>query len=103
MLAVIESGKNQYKVAEGDVIHVDRMSEEEGKSVTFDKVLMIINDKDVNIGQPYVKGAKVSAKVVKHFAEPRVIAFKYRIRKDSAVKRGSRHQKTVVAVGKISI
>lgn len=64
MYAVIKTGGKQYRVAEGDVLNVEKLNAEAGSEVVFDEVLTVVNDADVKIGQPVVEGAKVTAKVV---------------------------------------
>ena len=60
MYAVIETGGKQYRVQEGDSLRVELLDAEVGSSVELDKVLMVSNDAEVKIGQPYVAGAKVT-------------------------------------------
>ncbi|MCD4781477.1 MAG: 50S ribosomal protein L21 [Candidatus Omnitrophica bacterium] len=102
MYAIIEVGAMQYKVSEGDVILVDRLEKEAGDSLTVEKVLLLEKDGDVRIGQPYVDGAKVEADVNKQILDDKVIAFKYRRRKDSAVKNGHRQKLTSLTIKKIA-
>lgn len=64
MYAVIKTGGKQYRVAEGDVLNIEKLNAEAGSEVVFDEVLTVVNDADVKIGQPVVEGAKVTAKVV---------------------------------------
>ena len=64
MFAVIESGGKQHTVSEGESLKVELLSAEEGSTIEFDKVLMISNGNDSNIGNPYVENAKVTAKLV---------------------------------------
>ena len=66
MYAVIESCGKQYKVAEGDVVFFEKLDAEEGKKVTFDKVILVSDEGKVEVGNPYVKGMKVEGKVVSH-------------------------------------
>lgn len=63
MYAIIKTGGKQYKVAEGDVIMVEKLSAAEGEAVVFDEVLTVVNDGDVKVGKPVVEGAKVTGKV----------------------------------------
>lgn len=63
MYAIIKTGGKQYKVAEGDVITVEKLAAGEGEAVVFDQVLTVVNDADVKIGTPVVEGAKVTGKV----------------------------------------
>ena len=63
MYAIIETGGKQYKVAEGDIITVEKLGVEAGQEYTFDKVLVLAKDGDVKVGAPYVEGAAVTASV----------------------------------------
>ena len=65
MYAIIETGGKQYKVEQGDVIFVEKLTAEEGSTVDF-KVVAISNDGNLSLGTPYVDSAKVSAKVLKN-------------------------------------
>ena len=102
MYAVLEIGSSQFKVAEGDTILADGFNEQEGKSVTLDKVLLFAKGSDIRIGQPYLKDVKVKAKVIKHRLDAKVIAFKYRRRKASATKKGHRQKRAVLNITQIS-
>ena len=59
MYAIIESCGKQYKVTEGDVVFFEKLDAEEGKKVTFDKVILVSEEGKVQVGAPYVKGVKV--------------------------------------------
>ena len=76
MYAVIQTGGKQYRVAEGDVVRVELLEKEPKQSVVFDRVLMVVKDSDVTIGQPLVKGAKVEAEVIRHDRAKKVFIFK---------------------------
>ena len=64
--AVILTGGKQYRVAEGDVIFVEKLEADAGEEVTFDKVLCVVDEENSTIGKPFVEGATVTAKVVKN-------------------------------------
>ena len=66
MYAVIATGGKQYRVAEGDVVRIEKLAAEPGATVEFDKVLLVGNGSDVKIGAPLVAGGKVSGVVAKH-------------------------------------
>ncbi len=101
MYAVIKTGGKQYKVAEGDSVFVEKLDAQEGKEVTFDQVILVANGKDVKVGAPLVKGAKVTAKVEKQGKEKKVVTFKYKPKKHSHAKYGHRQPYTRVKVEKI--
>src|SRR6185295_6690715 len=103
MYTIVKVGSSQYKVSEGDTIHVKHIETEEGKTVTLDKVLLLDDGTDVRIGQPYLKNVKVTAKVVKQTLGEKLIAFKFRRRKNYAKKKGFRAQLTELTISKISI
>lgn len=72
MYAIIETGGKQYKVQEGDVVFVEKISSDEGEVVTFDKVLAISDDNGLTVGTPMLDGASVSAKVIGHGKDKRL-------------------------------
>ena len=94
MKAVIETGGKQYYVEEGTVLYVEKLDVEAGKEYTFDNVLMV-NDK---VGNPYVKGAKVVAEVVKHGKAKKVVVYKYNAKKNYHKKQGHRQPYTKVEI-----
>ena len=102
MYAVIRTGGKQYKIKEGDILEVERIAGQENKEVILDEVLLINNDKDVIVGQPLIKGAKVICEFLEEIKAKKVIAFKYRRRKDSETKKGHRQILTKLKAKKIS-
>jgi large subunit ribosomal protein L21 len=101
MYAVVQVGSSQFKINEGDEIDADRMEDEKGKDFNLPKVLMFVKDDDIRIGRPFLEDVKVTAKVVKHRSDKKVIAFKYRRRKNSSSKTGHRQKFTVLNITKI--
>ena len=97
MYAIIESCGRQYKVAEGDVVFFEKLDAEEGKKVTFDKVVLV-SDKKVEVGAPYVKGVKVEGKVVSHGKGKKIIVFKMKAKKNERTKQGHRQPYTKVEI-----
>jgi large subunit ribosomal protein L21 len=81
MYAVIATGGKQYRVAEGDVVRIEKLTAELGASVEFDKVLLVGNGGDVKIGAPLVEGSKVSGVVHKHGKGDKKVIVKFRRRK----------------------
>ncbi|MBO4725090.1 MAG: 50S ribosomal protein L21 [Firmicutes bacterium] len=98
MYAIIETGGKQYRVQEGDVITVEKLNVEAGKKVEFDKVLVMNNGADLQIGAPYVDGAKVFGNVVENGKAKKVIIFKYKAKKDERKKQGHRQPYTMVEI-----
>jgi len=99
--AIIEHGGKQYKAIEGESIDVDLISDEPGKKVTIDSVLLIVDGENVEIGSPTIKNAKVKAEVVKHGKGPKIVVFKYRPRQRYRVKSGHRQKYTKLLVESI--
>ena len=97
MFAIIETGGKQYRVQENDFVFVEKLEANEGDSVVFDKVLMV-NGK---AGNPYVKGAKVVAEVVKHGKAKKVVVYKYNAKKNYHKKQGHRQPFTKVQITSI--
>lgn len=101
MYAIIEACGRQYKVAEGDTVFFEKLDTEEGKNVSFDKVIMISNDGKVQVGSPYVAGAKVDGKVVSHGRGKKVLVFKYKAKKNERKTQGHRQDYTKVEITSI--
>lgn len=99
MFAVVEIGGRQYKVTQNDKIDVELQDTEAGKTVKFDTVLMVSeNDTDANIGMPYVAGASVEAKVVKHFKGEKIRVFKFTPKKRFKKTQGHRQNYTELEI-----
>ena len=98
MYAVIEACGRQYKVQEGDVVFFEKLDSEEGKTVSFDKVILVSNDGKVQVGNPYVSGAKVEGKVVAHGKGKKVVVFKYKPKKNERKTQGHRQEYTKVEI-----
>jgi len=81
MYAVIATGGKQYRVAEGDVVRIEKLTADLGAAVEFDKVLMVGQGGDVKIGAPLLAGTKVSGIVQKHGKSDKVAIVKFRRRK----------------------
>ncbi len=103
MYAIIETGGKQYKVAEGDVIKVEKLAVEQGQEYSFDKVLVVAKDSDVTVGAPYVSGAKVSASVLGEGKAKKVIVYKYKSKKGFHKKKGHRQPFTELQIKAISL
>ncbi|RRD94786.1 50S ribosomal protein L21 [Clostridiales bacterium COT073_COT-073] len=102
MYAIIETGGKQYKVAEGDVIQVEKLGLEENAKVTFDKVLLVSNDGNITVGKPYVESASVTAKVDLNGRGKKIVVFKYKPKKGYHKKQGHRQSFTQVTIEKIN-
>ncbi len=103
MYAIIESCGKQYKVAQGDVVFFEKMEAEEGKTITFENVMLISEDGKVQVGAPYVKGAKVEGKVVAHGKSKKIIVFKMKPKKNYRRKQGHRQPYTKVEITSIKV
>lgn len=103
MYAIIEACGKQYKVSKGDVVFFEKLDDEEGKKVKFDKVILISDDKKIEVGTPYVKGAAVEGKVVAHGKGKKIIVFKYKAKKNYRRKQGHRQPYTKVEITAIKV
>jgi large subunit ribosomal protein L21 len=101
--AIIRTGGGQFRVAEGDIVDVDRLDVESGKTATFGNVLLFADGKDVTHGNPLVAGAKVTAEVLEQRKDKKVIAFKYKRRKGYHRTVGHRRKLTRVKIKSISV
>jgi large subunit ribosomal protein L21 len=98
MLAVIKTGGKQYKVSPKQKIKIEKINTPVGQEVVFDNVLLVEKNKKTEIGQPLVKGAKVTGKVLKQEKGDKVIVFKYKPKKRYKIKRGHRQFFTEVEI-----
>ena len=111
MFAVIKTGGKQYKVAEGDVLRVEKL-ETDGKEVVFDEVLLVVNPEksqgdlgaggEIKIGKPRVSGAKVSAKIVEEGKGDKKMVFRYKSKTRQHKKKGHRQPYTKIEITKIT-
>jgi len=92
MFAVIKTGGKQYKVQKGDVLEVEKLDAEEGKKVTFDKVLLVEDNGNTLVGTPHVDKAQVLAVVLESIKGEKVIVFKKKRRKQYKKKSGHRQE-----------
>lgn len=91
--AVIQTGGKQYKVSEGDIVKIEKLSgtHKEGDSITFDKVLLVDNGKDMTtVGTPYIKGAKVTGILTEIGRNKKVVVIKYKQKSRYFKQRGHR-------------
>jgi len=101
MYAVVEIGSFQYKVSEGDLIEVNRLDHQSGKTISLDQVLLYADGKDIRIGQPRLKDVKVKVRILDHSLDEKKIAFQYRRRKGYSRKVGHRQKLTALKIEKI--
>ncbi len=101
MYAVLETGGKQYRVTAGDTLEIDRLTAEAGQPVTFDRVLLVNADGQLNVGNPTVASASVVADVLAHKRGVKVIAFKMKRRKGYHRTVGHRQELTVVKIKEI--
>lgn len=102
MYAIIETGGKQYRVAEGDQIHIEKIKAADGEQVKFDKVLVLGDGAEAKVGAPYVDGAAVFGDVIETGKGKKVIIFKYKAKKDYRKKQGHRQPYTLVEITGIS-
>lgn len=98
MYAVIKTGGKQYRVEEGDVLRIEKIEVGVGETIDFEEVLLVANGESVNIGQPLVEGAKVTAEVVAQGRHKKIRVVKLRRRKHSRKQQGHRQWFTEVKI-----
>ena len=98
MYAIVEIAGHQYKVEKDQQVFVNRLDAEEGKKVKFDRVLLVDNGKDVQVGAPAVSGAEVTAQVERHLKGDKVLVFKKKRRKGYQKLNGFRASLTEVKI-----
>jgi large subunit ribosomal protein L21 len=103
MYAVVDIAGQQFKVEENTKYYVPRLDAELESDVSFDSVLLLSDDKETKIGTPTVEGVTVSAKILEHLKDDKVIVFKKKRRKSYKVKNGHRQQLSRIEVTNISV
>ena len=101
MYAVIVSGGKQHRVEKGEVLKLEKIEAATGEKVTFDEVLMVGEGADVKIGEPTVKGSKVTAEVVSHGRHEKIKIVKFNRRKHYRNETGHRQWYTEVKITSI--
>ncbi len=102
MFAVIKTGGKQYKVQAGDLVKIEKLDVEEGKTIKISDVLMLIDGDKTTIGTPNVKGATVSAKINSHGRGPKIKIIKFHRRKNYRKQMGHRQAYTELSITKIT-
>ena len=102
MYAIIATGGKQYKVSEGDVLNVEKLDVEAGKSITFDQVIALNDDKTLKVAGD-VSGAKVEATVMNQDRDKKVLVYKYKRKTGYHKKNGHRQPFTQVKIDKITM
>lgn len=103
MYAIVEIAGQQFKVAKDQKVFVNRLTGEEGDSISFDKVLLTGDGDNITLGAPAIDGASVDAKITRHLKGDKVIVFKKKRRKGYRVKNGHRQSLTEISIEGISV
>ena len=103
MYAIIETGSKQFKVSEGDIIKVEKLEVNEGDNYTFENVIAVVDGETVNVGKPYISGAKVSASVLAQGKEKKIVVYKFKSKKGYHKKKGHRQPFTSLKISSISL
>ena len=98
MFAVFQSGGKQHRVSEGDVVKLELLTAELGEEVVFDKVLLVSDGDDVNVGAPFVETGKITAEVVRTDRAKKIRVIKFKRRKDFLRRQGHRQWFTEVKI-----
>jgi large subunit ribosomal protein L21 len=102
MLAVIKTGGKQYSVKVGEKIKIEKLEGESGDKIFFEEVLLLENEKGVEVGTPFLKGVKVEGKILRTFKDKKVVGVKHKAKKRYKVKFGHRQTLTEVEIIKIA-
>ena len=100
MYAIIATGGKQYRVSEGDTIYIEKLENEVGEVVTFP--VMMLSGETIEVGNPYVTGATVTGKIVRHGKGEKIVVFKYKPKKGYRLRQGHRQPYTKVEIKKIN-
>ena len=103
MYAIVNISGHQYRVTENERLKIALLEAEAGKKVNFDQVLLLDDGKKINIGEPFVKNASVSAKVLEHGRDKKILVYKKKRRKGYQRKNGHRQDYTLIQIDTISV
>lgn len=103
MFAIVSYKGKQYRVQEGKEYKIDLIDQDDEKNIIFSEVLLIDNDKDVKVGNPYITGATVSGEIIKDIKDDKVSGIKFHAKKHYKRNLGHRQQYTIVAIKKINL
>jgi large subunit ribosomal protein L21 len=103
MYAVVKTGGKQYRVTAGDILEVDKLDGDVGDSIDLSEVLLVANGDSVQIGQPTVEGASVTAKITGQHRGDKVQVFRYRPKKRIRVRRGHRQYLTRLEIQSVNL
>ena len=103
MYAIVNISGHQYRVTENERLKIALLEAEAGNKVNFDQVLLLDDGKKINIGEPFVKNASVSAKVLEHGRDKKILVYKKKRRKGYQRKNGHRQDYTLIQVDTISV
>jgi len=101
MYAIIETGSKQYQVEEGDIIDIELLTPKDKKLVEFKNILFLSEGTKMHVGTPYVKGFSVKGEILKEVKGEKVIAYKYKRRKNYLRKKGHRQKYLKVKITQI--
>ena len=101
MYAVIKTGGKQYRVSEGDLVRIEKISGEIGELIEFEEVLLVAQGDQVDIGRPCLKDSKVIGEIVEHGKVKKIVIFKSKRRKGYRKKQGHRQQHTILKIKEI--
>lgn len=98
MFAVFVSGGKQHRVSEGEVLELERLAANPGEEVMFDRVLLVAEGDQVDVGRPYLEGVQVRAKVLAHLRGKKIRVIKFKRRKNYMRRQGHRQWRTQVRI-----
>ena len=99
--AIIETGGKQYKVSASKILEIEKIDAEIGKTLKFNKVLLLNDDKNTEVGSPNIEGALVEAKLLENVKDRTILVFHKRRRKHSRKKNGHRQRHSKIQITKI--
>ena len=99
MYAIVETGGKQYRVAEGDVVRIEKMEGEPGQEILLDKILLVgSGEEGVRVGTPFLEDVCVRAEILAQRRGPKVLVFKFKRRKNYRKKQGHRQDYTGIRI-----
>jgi large subunit ribosomal protein L21 len=102
MYAIVKTGGKQYRAQEGDTLIVEKLEGEPGASVVLEDVLLVADGSDVTVGSPFVKGARVTAEILRQAKAKKIVGFNYKPKKNVRKRWGHRQLQTHIRVTEVT-
>ncbi len=103
MYAIVKTGGKQFKAAQNDLLIIEKLEGEVGTAIELSEVLMVVDGESTTLGSPFIKGAMVTAEIVRQTKGPKINAFNYKAKKNERKRWGHRQPQTHVRITEVKV